>query len=192
MSFLYPTSLVMRATRCFYCDTEYENDEATLGHTFGIRYCAEHKAAAKRDSKAYLHVERRVKIKDGLGHDVLGPFLRLLASDQSIRRSSGLLEGGWVLSTEEEAPERSTIFFIDEKWHIPMVHEGHGLVKAVRLSDFETPAIRDQLPVVQAVLDDGIYKHDFLLQQDLPSSVPEQEGIGYCVVDGQVRRVFMG
>jgi len=182
----------MRSTRCFYCVAESENDEQTLGHTFGIRYCAAHKAAAKRDSKAYLHVERRVKIKDALIHEALGPVLKLLTSDQSIRRSSGLVEGGWVLSSNEESPERSTIFFIDEKWHIPMIHEGHELVKAVRLSDFETPAIRDQIPVIQALLEDGIYKHEFLLQQDLPSSVPEQEGISYCVADGQVRRVFLG
>jgi hypothetical protein len=182
----------MRPTRCFYCDTESENDEQTLGHTFGIRYCAEHKADAKRDSNAYLHVVRRVKIRDGLNHDVLGPFLKLLTSDQSIRRTSGLVEGGWVLSKNEDLVDRSTIFFRDEKWHIPMVHAGHDLVKAVRLSDFETPAIRDQLPVIQALLEDGIYKHDFLQQQDLPSSVPEQEGISYCVVDGQVRRVFLG
>jgi len=191
MAFLYPTSLVMRATRCFYCDTEYENDEVTLGHRFGIRYCTEHKAAAKRDSNAYLHVEQRVKIRDGLNHAVLGPFLRLLASDQSIKRSSGLVEGGWVLSKNEESPERSTIFFIEGTWHIPMVHDGHELAKAVKLSDFETPAIQDQIPAIRTLLEDGIYKDDFLQQQELPSSVPEQEGISYCMVDGQIRRVFL-
>jgi len=198
MASVYPTSLVMRTLSCFYCDTEYENDEPTLGRTFGIRYCTEHKAAAKRDSNAYLHANYCVKLHDALAHEALGPFLRRLLSPVHIRRSNGLLEGGWTL----ERGDDKILSYANDEWHVPM-ELATRFTKSVALSIFEhgdvaahnDPALQAQIPEIRAILDEGIYKADYDAQDALSSSpviVRDSANIGYCVLNGELRRVFMG
>jgi hypothetical protein len=192
MTFLLPTSLVMRSSTCFYCGAEDENDERTLGHTFGIRYCAEHKASAKRDSRAYLHSKYKVRVQDALRHEVLGPFFRGLLTEQVIRRTNGVLEGGWTLLTEEQ----HAIFYKDDEWRIPMIHRGNDITKGVALSIFQEERASPfqvplQVPLIQETLNEGIYKADYDAQQGASlSHVPETEGIGLYVNGGEILRLF--
>lgn len=192
MTVLLPTSLVMRQAACFYCGADYENDEVTLGDTIGIRYCATHKEDAQRDSRAYLHSERKVRLQDLLSHDVVGPFFRSLeAEEQIVRRTNGVLQGGWTLSLGGEG----TVLYAKGDWCIPMIHRAHHILKGVALSQFaETgndPTMSSLVPVVQECLTNGIYR-----TEETPRSravkPDETPGVALCVYNGRVGRILVG
>lgn len=198
MAALLPSSLVMRTTECFYCENEYENDEQTDGR-FGIRYCSTHKEAAKRDSNAYLHQHKRVKLRDALDHPVLGPFLAHCTTNTYIRRSNGEVQGQWILQ-EEQWGDQKLIQWQDGSWYIPMVHPGIKVTKSVALDIFEDarvaslnpPSLGVQVPVIQALLDEGVYKADYEAHLAAGPVIvrPETVGITQCIVNGQIARVF--
>jgi len=188
---LYPTSLNMRPCVCFYCSADYENDERTLGEAFGIRYCAEHKATAKRDSNAYLHEVGHVKTGDALAHAVLGPLLEHLKTPTTIRRSNGTWDGGWEL----ECGFSTTLKREGGVWHIPMKNEEKGITKGVALPTFCDEAFVVHNPhlspldfaAAKAVLDEGVYA----AWCSPPSHVPETSNIHTLCINGSVARVFL-
>jgi hypothetical protein len=198
MAVLLPSSLVMRSAECFYCENEYDNDETTFGR-IGIRYCSTHKTAAKRDSNAYLHQQKRVKLRDALRHPVLGPFLSQCRTNTYIRRSNGEVQGQWILQ-EEEYDDSKLILWEEGVWYIPMMHPGIHVRKTVALDTFEDtriaslnpPALGLQVPAIRALLDEGVYKADYEAHLAAGPAIvrPETAGVQYCIADGQLVRVF--
>uniref|UniRef100_A0A6C0APW5 Uncharacterized protein n=1 Tax=viral metagenome TaxID=1070528 RepID=A0A6C0APW5_9ZZZZ len=190
-----PCSLVMRKAVCFYCGKEQEADERTIGHHFGIRYCSDHKADAKRDSNAYLHRTKRVRASDALKHDVIGPFFQAL-SHVHIRRSSGVVEGGWRF--QKGFVIDTMIHWSKGDWIIPMTHDASETIKSVPLSMFAEEAVRnkndtrigDLVDTVRSVLEEGVYKSDS--ESTTPvQEVLESENIHLCYSNGLVGRVFI-
>ena len=203
-----PTTLVMRPDACFYCGAEPENDERTLGDTFGIRYCGAHKSAAKRDSNAYLHETHHVKVADAIRHPVLGPFLALLESPTAILRSNGAWDHGWRLETRPFAAY-STLMWTRGVWTIPMFHGEQRRQKRVPLPTLLGDAFLTHNPgaaftaftaftaaafvSLQRVLDDGVYAADYAAVRaltELPHEVAETAGINEYVVGQRLARIL--
>jgi hypothetical protein len=196
---ILPTSLILRTNQCFYCIEESVNDEKTLGHDFGIRYCAAHEWDARRDSNAYLHEAREVRTEHALAHPILGPFLALLKQSVSIRRTSGMIEDDWRLQYEPWS-EFTTLRFIKDDWHIPMIHSSSKIMKYVPLWTFQeselralhNPAISEHIESVQNTLQEGIYKIDYdsyCLEQSA-YVVPETAGVLPGFLNGRLARIF--
>ena len=197
---ILPTSLIMRTNQCFNCDAESTNDEKTLGHDFGIRYCASHERDAKRDSNAYLHEAKFVRTQHGLDHPVLGPFLSLLTTPVHIRRTSGAVEGGWLLQHEPWSVY-TTLRCTNDEWSVPMIQPTTEIMKYVPLSCFQEtdvqalndPAISEQIPSVQKLLVEGLYKADYdsyCLEQST-YVVRETVGVIPVAVNGRIGRVYI-
>ena len=195
-----PCSLVMRKAVCFYCGQERESDELTIGHHFGIRYCSDHKADAKRDSNAYLHRTKRVRASDALKHPVIGPFFQAL-SHVHIRRSSGSVEGGWRF--QKGFMYDNMILWPDGKgdWFVPMVHDASETIKSVPLSMFAEEGVReandlrisDLVETVRSVLNEGIYRADYDVSlATVATDVAETEGVQLCYSGQEVGRVYTG
>jgi hypothetical protein len=190
----------MRACACFYCGKDYENDERTLGDTWGIRYCADHKAAAKRDSNAYLHKAGRVKLSFALAHPVLGPFLEALQSETHIRRSSGAVEGRWTLHYEVWNDDKALVR-TDGEWYVPMIHRATETRKGVsirslldeRIASLNDASIAAQIPEVLTVLDAGVYAEDYaaFLAAGTPGVVGETKGVVPVIANGTLGRIFV-
>ena len=191
---MYPTSLVMRPSVCFYCGKNSENDERTLGESFGIRYCTEHKATAKRDSDAYLHEQGYVKTSDALAHAVLGPLLEHLKTPTTIRRSNGTWDGGWELE-HGFLCENASLKRENGVWHIPMKNKERGIMKGASLPSFcdEAFAVHNpHLPpldfaAAKAALDEGVYA----AWSSPPSHVPETQNVHTICVNGNLIRAFL-
>lgn len=191
-----PCSLVMRKAVCFYCGKEQEADELTIGHHFGIRYCSDHKADAKRDSNAYLHRTNRVKASDAIKHSLTGPFFQAL-SHAHIRRSSGSIEGGWRF--QKGFVIDTMIQWSNGDWFIPMTHDASETTKSVPLSMFAEEEVRVKndtrigslVDTVRSVLKEGIYKGDSD-SQPITTDIAETEGVQLCYSGGEIGRVFTG
>ena len=200
MNTFYPCSLVMRSCACFYCEKENENDEHTLGNHWGIRYCSDHKAAAKRDSNAYLHGAGRVKVWFALSHPVLEPFLNALKSETHIRRTSGAVEGRWTLHEEVWSDEKH-IVRQDGDWYVPMIHRATDTTKGVgirslldeRIASLNDAALTNQIPSVLAALDAGVYAEDYaaFLAAGAPAVVRETAGVVPVIANGTLARLFV-
>ena len=198
---LLPTSLIMRTNECFYCDTESINDEKTVGHDFGIRYCTTHRADAIRDSNAYLHAANLVRTQHALDHPVLGSFLSLLKMPVHIRRTSGIIEGGWLLQHEPWSVYTTLRSTNDSEWSVPMIHPTYEIMKYVPLSCFQQEdvkilndsAISDQIPLIQKLLVEGLYKADYdsYCLEEPTYVVKETQGVIPIVANGRVGRVYM-
>ena len=194
---LLPSSLVMRACACFYCEKEYENDERTVGDHFGIRYCADHKAAAKRDSNAYLHETGRVKMSFALEHPVLGPFLNALTSDTHIRRTSGAVEGRWTLQQERWSDDKA-LALQNGEWYVPMIHRATETTKGVsirslldeRIASLNDASLAAQIPEVLTVLETGVYAAAFLAA-GVPAVVKETASVVPIFANGTLGRMFV-
>lgn len=197
---ILPTTLIMRTNKCFYCGAESINDEKTLGHDFGIRYCTTHRSDAKRDSNAYLHAANLVRTQHALAHTVLGPFLSLLKTSTYIQRTSGVVENGWILQHDPWSVY-TTLRSTENEWSVPMIQPATEIMKYVPLSCFQqdnikalnNPAISEQIPLVQKTLVDGLYKADhatYCLEQST-QFVPETVGVVPIVANGRVGRVYI-
>ena len=190
----------MRTNQCFYCGAESLNDIKTLGHDFGIRYCVSHQSDAKRDSHAYLHEAKQVRTQDALAHPVLQEWLSLLKMPTHIRRTSGLVEGDWVLQHEPWSTY-TTLRCAENEWSVPMIHPTTEIMKYVRLSCFQEenvakrnhPAIAEQIVSVQELLEDGLYKADYdsYCLEQTTSFVPESVNVIPIIANGRVGRVFI-
>jgi hypothetical protein len=190
-----PCSLVMRKAVCFYCGTKQEADELTIGHHFGIRYCSDHKADAKRDSNAYLHRTKRVRASDALKHLVTGPFFQAL-SHAYIRRSSGLIEGGWRF--QKGFVIDTMIQWSNGDWFVPMVHDASETSKTVPLSMFAEEGVREKndtrigslVDTVRSVLEEGVYKADND-SRPITEDIAETEGVQLFYSGGELGRVYI-
>ena len=200
MNTFYPCSLVMRTMECFYCGKENENDEHTLGNHWGIRYCSDHKASAKRDSNAYLHGAGRIKMSFALAHPVLGHFLNGLKSDTHIRRTSGAVEGRWTLQHELWSDDLALVRQ-DGDWYVPMIHRATEIRKGVgirslldeRIASLNDASLAAQIPEVLTVLDAGVYAEDYaaFLAAGTPGVVGETEGVVPVIANGILGRAFL-
>jgi len=200
MTTLLPSSLVMRTCACFYCGKDYENDERTLGDNWGIRYCVDHKAAAKRDSNAYLHGAGRVKTSCALAHPILGPFLNALTSDTHIRRTNGSVEGRWTLQHERWSDDKALVLQNGE-WYVPMIHRATETTKGVairsllddRIASLNDASLAAQIPEVLTVLDAGVYAEDYaaFLAAGTPGVVGETKGVVPVIANGTLGRAFL-
>jgi len=154
--------------------------------------------AAKRDSNAYLHRQKRVKLRDAHKHPVLGPFLSQCTTPTYIRRSNGEVQGQWIL--QEDEYNDLMILWEEGAWYIPMIHSGIHITKSVALEIFEDaqiaslnpPVLGLQVPAIRALLDEGFYKADYEAHLGVGPVImrPETAGVQYCIANGQLARVF--
>ena len=187
-----PISLVMRQLRCFYCSEESCFDMYAANGMFGIRHCENHSDAASRDIHAYYHETEQIYISDLRERADIDRF------DNSvyIQRSNGDTESGWTV----QKPSMTFPLLarkINGNWCLPMYHVS-GLVKNVPLISFTTDelaglnafAANDIHRLIQ-ILDDGIYKVDYIVVQQLEAkSIEEIAGISTVNVGGSVVRLF--
>lgn len=188
-----PTSLVMRQLKCFYCSETSCSDMYAAHGMFGIRHCENHKDAACRDIHAYYHETEQIDMNDLRERADIDRF------DNSvyIQRSNGDIDFGWTI-------RKSSMTFpllmskINGSWCLPMQNVS-GLTKNVPLISFTTDelatmntfAANDIHRLIQ-ILDDGVYKADYIVVQQLEAkSIEEIAGISAVNVNGNVVRLFI-
>ncbi len=194
-----PTSLVMRYNRCFYCKADSTGDYGE-SHIFGIRHCAAHATAARRDYGAFLHKIDKVALYDAYNNAQLHPLLTFLeTTDMNIRRTNGIIENNWHLRQPNYA-DFVRICKIGEDWCVPMIHNSH-ITKNVPLVHFlETTILvanANILPenftqmVANAlmVLEAGIYRSFYMEAASLNPPSPIEETCGVVIYDTEVGQV---
>jgi hypothetical protein len=194
-----PTSLVMRYNRCFYCQADSTGDYGE-SHIFGIRHCAAHAAAARRDYGTFLHKIDKVALHDAYNNPQLRPLLIFLEmTDMNIRRTNGMIENNWRLRRPNYA-DFVRICKIGKDWCVPMIHNSH-ITKNVPLVHFLEATIlaananilpdnfaqmvRDALMVLEA----GIYHSFYMEAASLNPSSPIKETCGVIIYDRVVGKV---
>jgi len=193
--YVEPQSLVMTPISCFYC--KVENDtvrSAQIYWLFGLKCCSEHKVAAKRDCRAWMHKNGFVKLKDAFDNTALCSLLNILDSqDFKVKRTSGEIQDGWRLNKGDQL---DTVFIqrIDDNWMIPCryLEDNDCIQKHVNICDFTEIIPAELLEECTRTLDNGIYFSDFEEQCALDKSVvPEMANVFPVIVDGQVARVLI-
>ena len=191
-----PTSLVMRYNRCFYCSADSTGDYGE-SHIFGIRHCAAHATAARRDYGAFLHTIDKVALHDAYNNAQLNPLLIFLeTTDMNIRRTNGTIENNWRLRQPNYA-DFIRICKIGDEWCVPMIHNNH-ITKNVPLVHFIEPTIlaanannlpenftqmiRDALKILEA----GIYHSFYMEAKFLNPASPIEETCGVVVYNTAV------
>ena len=201
--YLKPDSLIMRHVECAYCGSTGDDifDAQVYDHTFGIRHCSAHSIDAKRDVRAYLHTVNRVRISDVLLHPVLGNFLDYFKSPVSIRRTSGLVDGGWTLNMPEWR-NQTLIGLTEGEWYMPLIQLETGITKNILISSLldvgvaecNPGMIGERIPGVLALLKEGVYKADHDAQQLAGEEhrLVESEGVALALVNGEITRIWAG
>ena len=193
--YIEPQSLVMTPISCFYC--KVDNDTVRHIHIywlFGLKCCAEHMAAGKRDCRAWMHKNGYVKLKDAFDNTALSSLLNILDSREfKVKRTSGEIQDGWHLNKGNQI---DTVFIqrIDDHWLIPCryLEDNDCIRKHVNISEFSDIVPRELIEECTRVLDSGIYFSDFEEQCALDKSVvPEMANVFPVVVDGQLGRVLI-
>ena len=193
--YIEPQSLVMTPMGCFYC--KVDNDTVRPIHIywlFGLKCCAEHKTAGKRDCRAWMHKNGYVKLKDAFDNTALCSLLNILDSREfKVKRTSGEIQDGWRLNKGDEV---DTVFIQrnEDHWMIPCGHlEPNDYIrKFVNLTDLSDVVPAELIEECLRVLDSGIYFSDFEEQCALDKSVvPEMANVFPVVVDGQLGRVLI-
>ena len=193
--YIEPQSLVMTPMGCFYC--KVDNDTVRPIHIywlFGLKCCAEHKTAGKRDCRAWMHKNGYVKLKDAFDNTALSSLLNILDSREfKVKRTSGEIQDGWHLNKGDEV---DTVFIQrnEDHWMIPCGHlEPNDYIrKFVNLTDLSDVVPAELIEECLRVLDSGIYFSDFEEQCALDKSVvPEMANVFPVVVDGQLGRVLI-
>jgi len=201
---LEPFRLVMRYAKCYYCNSP-EYDDRYIDDIFGIRHCPDHATWARRDCNAYLHEKKKVSLRDAWKQPVLHELLTLLTTNTvHVLRSNGLVESGWILRPSANysfAPE--FLVYLEGEWLIPMKHKTEDMQKHVPIMSLlreENAGIlrKELVDQVLAVLQEGLYKQDFMEQQEClllssDSRKPEEcTTIQTGVCQGRECRVYMG
>lgn len=191
---LTPGRLVMRVASCFYCGNHQYNDYA-IEHLFGIRHCAEHKAWAVRDCRAYCRNDGRIPLSWMMKEEALTELLTTLKGGAQVKRSSGAIEE-WVLSPHSYW-DQSYIAKFDQGWAIPMMTRDMMSAKCVLIDE-----LRDLNPQITPALFEAA--KDFLADlytteaaEHLAASksgeskeLPEDPRIKLMMVGGREVRVF--
>ena len=192
MSISYnPTTLIMRHSSCFYCPIPSTHDEPTLNRLYGLRCCDTHRASARRDSNAYLHRNKSVKLQDALSHPVIGPFLTRLQTDTTIVRSDNSLDGGWTLNTDHPYVD-PMLRIVEGLWRIPMKNLAIGKEKGVSLVSFLDKRLQYDpvlISEIQAILEAGLYASDVAACTSEPIDVPETPCVKIVYVGNDPVRV---
>lgn len=193
--YIEPQSLVMTPISCFYC--KVDNDTVRPIHIywlFGLKCCAEHMAAGKRDCRAWMHKNGYVKLKDAFDNTALCSLLNILDSREfKVKRTSGEIQDGWHLNKGNQV---DTVFIQrnEDHWIIPCCYlETNDYIhKFVNLTDFSDIVPAELIEECLRVLDSGIYFSDFEEQCSLDKSVvPEMANVFPVIVDGQLGRVLI-
>ena len=193
--YIEPQSLVMTPISCFYCRTLDDTvSHLQIYYLFGLKCCSEHKAAGKRDCRAWMHKNGYVKLKDAFDNTALSSLLNILDSREfKVKRTSGEIQDGWHLNKGNQV---DTVFIqrIDDHWLIPCryLEDNDCIRKHVNISEFSDIVPRELIEECTRVLDSGIYFSDFEEQCALDKYVmPEMPNVFPVVVDGQVGRVLL-
>lgn len=200
---LEPFRLVMRFGKCYYCgSTNYV--DLCISDLFGIRHCSDHISWAQRDCNAYLHKNKHVPMYDVNKSPVLQEFTDLLTTNPvHITRSNGDIQSNWVIRTADVYSFLTDfITYSKGEWLIPMEHQTEDIKKHIPITKLlgeENSGVltKELVDQVVAVLEDGLYKSDFIEQQKCmslssDSTEPEESpNIQTVVCQGRECRVFL-
>lgn len=151
-------SLICAPMTCFYCQGTAKG-HITVRDMVGIMFCHEHMTAAIRDCKADLHEDRRVRLLDAQEHPALVPFFELVRGTFSIIRSSGALDAGWSIPTDNNAVGR-LLTIANGEWTMPVEKITEAISRNVSIKSFVDQGLIDEAlyATIVAALDAGIYK----------------------------------
>ena len=193
--YVEPQSLVMTPISCFYCKTLDDTvSHLQIYYLFGLKCCSEHKAAGKRDCRAWMHKNGYEKLKDAFDNTALCSLLNILDSrDFKVKRTSGEIQDGWHLNKGDQL---DTVFIqrIDDHWLIPCryLEDNDCIRKHVNISEFSDIVPAELIEECVRALINGVYFSDFEEQCALDKSVvPEMTNVFPVIVDGQVCRVLI-
>ena len=193
---LTPISLIMTRMCCFYCNGQ-QDKILCVGNRMGLKTCAIHNGWANRDCNAWMAKEQVVRLSDARRHPSLKPFLALLDEGFSVRRSSGLVESGWLLQSPLHFLYPPMLRFYAGTWHIPCCNTS-DVEKMVPLSQFielGSEDMRESALAAMAVLEAGIYSKDYSEHMEYfqsgPDMVTELPEVAVAEYEGQRVRVWL-
>jgi hypothetical protein len=183
----------MRSVECAYCglDDYDQVDQTMIEYLFGIRHCAAHGAAAKRDCNAFLHEVGKVPMWAIRSLPALKSLHDLSHTNFTITRSSGESQSGWSINYGSlDSPLYITREGAD--WVIPMINHGLNLMKNVRINGLQET--HPSLAEAHAALDAGVYRADYESRNtQLISPIREHHTISTVMrADGSIGRVYTG
>ena len=188
----------MTAVACFYCgstDVKYMYIE----WMFGLKHCKNHKDAATRDCKAYMHKNKIVTFEYADEHPILGLFLKMLEKEFPVLRTSGELQPGWKVN--RGFPTCHTQICVENgEWFLP-VKLTDEVTKGVTIASFKRPEVASYFPegfqeLVDQVLFclvDGIFYKEYQEVQYLEGQeiVPEVPLVGMMMYQGEMVRYIL-
>ena len=188
-----PYRHVLRPVECAYCglDDYDQIDQTMIEYLFGIRHCAAHGAAAKRDCNAFLHEVGKVPMWAIGNLPALKSLYDLSGVNFTITRSSGEQQSGWSINYGSlDSPLYITR---DETgWVIPMINNEVNLMKNVRINSLQET--HPSLAETNAALEAGVYRTDYDSRNSLLIS-PIREHPSITTVtraDGSIGRIYTG
>jgi len=198
-SCLIPMSLIMTVDLCFYCDNP-DPDWEECYKFFGLKHCDNHRVAAIRDCKAYLHKEKMVNFKHAFEHSILGEFLRAL-SDKTfpVRRSNGEMQEGWKLQKKSFDGEK-LLMCLEGVWMVPVERKDLDtmdvITKYTPIENFRTVLSSDLVDKVLFILIDGIYSKEYeevsrFELSDSQERVTELPDVVNMMINGEVGRIYL-
>lgn len=122
----FPTFFSSLISNCFYCGANNNGGNFIIRSGKGILACQNHKDAAKRDGRAWLHKAGLVLIDDVNDE----PLFKALPKKQMIvRRSNGSLEYDWRVPTSDNDLGKlmNLLFLAKNEWHITLINSNYGI-----------------------------------------------------------------
>lgn len=188
-----PYRHVLRPVECAYCglDDYDQIDQTMIEYLFGIRHCAAHGAAAKRDCNAFLHEVGKVPMRAIESLPALKSLHDLSHTNFTITRSSGERQSGWSINYGSlDYP----VYMIRDgtDWVIPMINHEVNLMKNVRINSLQE--MHPTLAEAYAALDAGVYRTDYESRNTLLiSPLREHPSITTVIAaDGSIGRMYTG
>jgi hypothetical protein len=194
-----PCNLVLKPNECFYCactdgiityEVEHRNK--------GILTCEKHACFGIRDTKAYLHEENIVLIRDINKYSEMKEFRTILEDNIQVIRSNGNIDDNWKIASIIN-DNQAIIVKIDNNWTITLVKD--DIQKDIYISDFLNIKLKyyqienfsNILNNLIALLDNGIYKEYFNQQNGM---TPQKYIDNSCftipvIVNGMIARVVV-
>ena len=205
---LVPTSLIMRRCECFYCGAE-DTGAVLVEYLFGMKVCDIHRQTAERDCRAYLHVQKLVRVKDAFKLPALKCFLDILAGHPrlAVQRTSGDIEEDWCFREGSHYDPAFLSKSAEGRWGVPMRCPRTNLNKTVPIINFLRDDITakmvlpaDWFTMIEKTLDcleEGIYKaeaeaYETARNHDDSETIVETAGVSTVVYEGRMERVFLG
>jgi hypothetical protein len=172
-------SLVMRDTLCDYCSKQFTESLCTSYHLHGIRCCEQHIPLGHRDIKAWLRMEKIVRMNDFLEvHPTLDEMkLNVPRTDGTITEGGNISKESFQFLQEIGGEWRLKVLFtcpkdgqIKNKW-IPLVDLEKSGILAEELATWRTTLdgfYKEELEAHVAAMAVGIAK----VERELPFIVP--------------------